>query len=94
MTIDGMIEVLQAAKRGEVIQHRTIGEDDTKWRYAKFPIWAFHECEYRAQPKPRRWWANVHLQDLAFLYESKVAADRMASCNRLECVQVEEVLPE
>jgi hypothetical protein len=93
MTIDGMIEVLQAAKRGEVIQHRTIGEDDTKWRYTKFPIWAFHECEYRAQSKPRRWWVNVYPK-MVCVQESRAAADRLASDDRLECVQVEEVLPE
>lgn len=50
MTIDEMIEVLQAAKRGETIQLRE--KDYVQWRDEE-PLWNFCKFEYRVKPKPR-----------------------------------------
>lgn len=50
MTIDEMIEVLQAAKRGETIQLRE--KDCSQWRDEN-PLWNFYRFEYRVKPKPR-----------------------------------------
>ncbi len=51
MTIDEMIAVLQAAKRGEQIQVRRTSL--TEWCDANSPGWNFDNFEYRVKPKPR-----------------------------------------
>jgi hypothetical protein len=60
MTIDEMIEVLKAAKRGEIIEFR---DAYNSWRVCNPPVpkeFLFYATnEYRVKPKPREWWAEV-----------------------------------
>ena len=50
MTIDKMIEVLQAARAGETIQYREVPYGD--WFDNPY-AWNFTTWEYRVKPKPR-----------------------------------------
>jgi hypothetical protein len=50
VTIDEMIEVLQAAKRGETIQYRAVPYGD--W-FDNPCVWNFTAWEYRVKPEPR-----------------------------------------
>jgi hypothetical protein len=51
MTIDEMLEVLQAAKRGETVECRLCGA--STWKPIPFnqPSWAFDKFDYRIAPK-------------------------------------------
>ena len=55
MSIDAMIEVLQAAKEGKAIQVRQALSTPTTWR-ATVPLWDFERNEYRVKPEPRTVW--------------------------------------
>ena len=53
MTIDEMIEVMEAFKRGEEIEFRlrlTLGS----WGKETAPIWNWDEFDYRIKPKPKQ----------------------------------------
>lgn len=54
MTIDEMIEVLQAAKEGKAIQERN-GVDWKEFSVAD----RLRHCEVRVKPEPRRFWIIV-----------------------------------
>lgn len=61
MTIDEMIEVLQACKEGKTIQflYRSSGQEES-WRdIIGTPIWEFSRVKYRVKLKePREIWVN------------------------------------
>ncbi len=50
MTLDEMIAVLEAAKRGEKIEFREVGTNN-RWESNTNPFWGFNEFEYRVAPK-------------------------------------------
>ena len=95
MTIDQMIAVLEAAKRGEPIQSQPHGS--SRWEDVAMPIWAFNSRNYRVKPhEPRvRYlleFADGSLHDLAF--QTPEHADGFSE-NRLgrRVVEFREVLP-
>ena len=52
MNIDEMLEVLQAAKRGEEIEVRYHCEIPESWRdVGTIDVWNFSSCDYRIAPK-------------------------------------------
>lgn len=54
MTSDEMIKVIEAHKRGELIETRF---PTSEWSPCPNPLWNFGDCEYRAKPKePRRFY--------------------------------------
>ena len=60
MNIDEIIEVLQAYKRGEAIEHRLIGAE--KWASvypSDTPCVDFSTFEYRVKPKLLECWVTV-----------------------------------
>ena len=53
MTIDQMLEVLNAYKRGEKIEY--YNDSLSKWLVADYPFWGFSELHYRiAKPEPKK----------------------------------------
>ncbi len=94
MTLDEMIAVLQAAKRGGAIQWRYRGElgawqDDA-------PVWNFRSCDYRVKPKPPKpleGWVNFY-GDFSLgnrFHPTKDEANATATSDCLRCVHVREV---
>ena len=52
-TISEMIEVMQAYKRGELIECRASDVEDRGWAEIKDPSWDWHNLDYRVKPKKR-----------------------------------------
>jgi len=61
MTLDEMIEVMQAFKEGGLIEcRRNPHSSETVWEFVKTPIWNFFQFDYRVKPKPKDYWLNVY----------------------------------
>lgn len=92
MTIDEMIAVLQAAKRGEQIQCFDKDHPEQGWRDLVAANWDFYRADFRVKPKPRKWWAALYPQVglRGGLWETKDEAIRDSE-NR-EIIRVREVL--
>lgn len=98
MTIDEMIEVLQAHKSGKPIQRRglrifrTASDDlrglpnaDNQWEDAKSPEFNFMMCEYRVKPEPIVLWVNFWDNGLQAHKSRQQAVDSVrtsTSCRR------------
>lgn len=52
MTIDEMIEVLQAYKEGKIIEMFVDAAD--RWVVVEYPLWNFKDCKYRVKKIPTR----------------------------------------
>lgn len=53
MTIDEIIAVLEAYKRGEKLEYSW--DDGESWRECGIPSWGFANCKYRIAPdKPKK----------------------------------------
>ena len=61
MTIDSMIEVLQAAKEGKAIQCRLRDHHAHQWTPVNVhdAQWNFSRYEYRVKPEPRTVWLVI-----------------------------------
>jgi hypothetical protein len=57
MDIDSMIAVLEAAKKGKMIQSR-LSNTDNSWIDCSFPTWDFCYNEYRVKPEPKEIWVH------------------------------------
>ena len=90
MTIEEMIAVLQAAKEGKKIRFRNKGRED--WYNIDNTVWNFEFCEYEAVKEPRHFWINIYPNGDRIAYPTKENADLQASTDRLECIEVVEVL--
>jgi len=85
MTIDEMIDVLQAAKRGETIQcRRKLGGDS--WGDC-LPLWSFDVLEYRVKPKPQELWVNEFTGGIRSYHKSRHDADAFKMPGRVRCVR-------
>lgn len=51
MTTKEMIEVMQAYERGEQIEYRTDGYEESAWEMVESPLWNWGILEYRVKPK-------------------------------------------
>lgn len=98
MTIDEMIEVLQAAKAGKKIQARSNGEvkdgdwiDGEKWHNV-LPNWDFYHCDFRVKPEPREWLAYVTPDGKLRSRSDCYTGDRVADIAAWKEIQVREVL--
>jgi hypothetical protein len=65
MTLDKMIEVLQAAKDGKEIEFKEKNKSYWQRLYYKeeeggLAAWNFWEYDYRIKPKPREIWVNKY----------------------------------
>lgn len=92
MTFDEMIEVLQAAKRGEKVQFRRRG-DVGPYQDTASPNWEFSGFDYRAKPTPLEGWVNFYCNESIGnnFYATKDMADARANCSIQRCVHVREV---
>jgi hypothetical protein len=90
------IPLLQAMSEGKQLQIRT---KDGCWSDA--PVYlAFNAGPeyYRIKPpEPRRFWVNVYdktksLQRAGYAYDSRKEADAASNGNRIDCVEVVEVI--
>lgn len=96
MTIDEMIEVLQAAKRGEVIQYRAVTYGD--W-FDNPCVWNFTAWEYRVKPKPRVLYrveeiaCGIGLTTLASLEEAEEFRRELPNPSSCAVVEYVEKLP-
>lgn len=86
MTIDEMIEVLEAYKAGKEIQ-AWCGEG---WKDCPTPNWVFNAIKYRVKPKKLVTYVNGYLNG-AMTYPTRAMADAAAgkNSNRISCVRVE-----
>lgn len=81
MTVDEMIEVLEAFKEGKKIQYFMGG----LWRDCTEPRWAFDSVKYRVKPEKRVRYVIVYPS----ANTTREMADRNAGIDRTECVRVE-----
>lgn len=97
MTLDEMIAVLEAAKRGEQIQHRAREFEDWDWSDSPDPTWDFDSYDYRVKPRGPRVrylleFANGHTYDR--VYETHKRAEEVASLTTdSRVIEFREVLP-
>ena len=92
MTLNEMIDVLEAKKRGEIIQ-RQWKCCIVPWSDDDDPLWNFEQCNYRVKPKPREWWINEYESGSGLdRYATKAEATARAAPGRLRCVHVIEVI--
>lgn len=59
MTIDEMIEVLQAAKEGKQIEKKMKFGKGAQWQRAGTPDWDFDCFIYRVKQEPMEYWAVI-----------------------------------
>ncbi len=52
MTTKEMIEVMQAYERGEQIEYRTNGYEESAWEMVESPLWNWGILEYRVKIQP------------------------------------------
>lgn len=52
MTTKEMIEIMQAYERGEQIECKTEGYEESAWEMVESPLWNWGILEYRVKPKP------------------------------------------
>lgn len=57
-TVKEMIEVMEAADRGEQIEMRQHLFPTGKWETTGIPIWNWATLDYRVKRKPREAWIN------------------------------------
>lgn len=55
MTVDQMIEVLQAFKAGKKIEYKSHDDCYSEWSPVTIPCWAFDRGNYRVKPEPREY---------------------------------------
>lgn len=95
MTIDEMIAVLEAAKRGETIQSRPNG--GSRWEDTPLPSWAFASREYRIKPREPRVLYLLALDNgdiCNVVYNGRDRAERQAAVTPgSRIVEFREVLP-
>ena len=72
MTVDEMIEVLQAYKEGKTIQYKSKTANDDFWEDSVWPSFSFIDCDYRVKPEEPDYinWDHVH-SDFDFLVRNK-----------------------
>lgn len=93
MTVDQMIEVLQAHKNGKQIEYQN--KNSNSWIECTNPIWSFSQCNYRIKQEPRHFWVNIYPNQSACsacIHNSQRDADIAADSNRIECIEVVEVV--
>ena len=62
MEISEMIEILQRAEKGEVVECKDKNLHSNNWYITHEPIWDFSEFDYRIKPEPKR--VPLTMQDL------------------------------
>ena len=98
-TIHEMIEVMQAAERGEQIQYKRSGHG---WRECESePAWDWRSFDYRVKPQPREWFiAMADGMCCGFAYASEVDIPQLPptpsgyAWPKREIVRVREVIYE
>lgn len=96
MTHNEMIAVLEADRAGKPIQRYQIGGKGLWEDFDTSEGFDFVNYAYLEKPeptKPREWWLNTYADRLPYVHDSKIAADKGAGSNRIDCVLVREVLP-
>lgn len=71
MTIEQMIEVLQAYKEGKTIQLRNKSFKYSVWEDSLCHTFNFSSCEYRIKPEPAVYYAVVRNDGGAVMYIDK-----------------------
>lgn len=87
-TLREMIEVMEAAERGEEIQI-LLPEKDLWRTECWMPTWNWHTCDYRVKPKKRTMWINVYRSSCGSAYATREEADMHAETGRTACLKIE-----
>lgn len=87
MTIDEMIEVLQAYKEGKKIEMfvKTRGE----WVEVKKPLWNFFDCVYRVKKNPTRLDVANEIFEKTFGIKNKFTKRSCIGNSYIECAECE-----
>lgn len=91
MSIQEMIDVLEAAREGKTVQWRRKDTGDWYEVDPKDLTFAFDLNDYRVKPEsPREWWAVVYRDGSAICYITKAEAIAKTHCDTI--VRVREIL--
>lgn len=89
MTIDKMIEVLQAASEGKSIESRGKGHE-LPWIPAPDPCWDFSTREYRVKPEMQVCYVNFYPGcGIGGAYATSEEAGEDCHKSRIACVRIE-----
>jgi hypothetical protein len=86
MTVDEMIEVLQAAKDGKAIQYRNIDIGGDWIDCSKTCL--YYTPEYRIKPEPRECWVTEYQLD----HEQDPVVLEVSTGHKYKAIRVREVL--